>query len=575
VRSWAALKPLRLEIRNIRLVILSIGIKFMAKMTGVAEKLGLFLSLGLVTAYSLTLEDSVSAQLGPPYPSSALIKGVTFDWSTHIRLAEGSDNWPITWADDDHQYTSWGDGGGFGGTNQDGRVSLGVARIEGRGDNYRGFNVWGGVNPGNSLQFSGQNPEDPSQLRGKSYGIISIDGVLYKWVGPGSNTQSYEEARLFHSTDYGATWTPADWAFVKADDLIMPTILNFGKDYAGARDNFVYHYFIELQGDPADLGVHMPGKIHLLRVDKSEILTSKSSYEYFNGLDGNGNAVWSNDINVKQPVFEDPNGVGWNLAVSYNAGLKRYILTTEHTESNQGNLSIFDAPEPWGPWTTVAYMNYSDGTQFAHDFPGVPDTTFFWNFANKWLSEDGKDFTLIFTGSRVNDSWNTVKGSFEVAVSDVIPPIDTTPPVDAEPPVDATPPPVDVIPPTGSVLPTAPMNLVSNAGSTTQISLVWTPPGDSESEIASYKVYRNGVVVGTPSNPSFRDTGLTEGSSYTYQVSAVTIGGIEGPKSAPTTSSTFAGTNGILISVLVIGVVLIVGAGAFGLVLLRRRARVQ
>jgi Fibronectin type III domain len=523
----------------------------------------------------LTLEDSVSAQLGPPYPSSALIKGVTFDWSTHIRLAEGSDNWPITWADDDHQYTSWGDGGGFGGTNQDGRVSLGVARIEGRGDNYRGFNVWGGVNPGNSLQFSGQNPEDPSQLRGKSYGIISIDGVLYKWVGPGSNTQSYEEARLFHSTDYGATWTPADWAFVKADDLIMPTILNFGKDYAGARDNFVYHYFIELQGDPADLGVHMPGKIHLLRVDKSEILTSKSSYEYFNGLDGNGNAVWSNDINVKQPVFEDPNGVGWNLAVSYNAGLKRYILTTEHTESNQGNLSIFDAPEPWGPWTTVAYMNYSDGTQFAHDFPGVPDTTFFWNFANKWLSEDGKDFTLIFTGSRVNDSWNTVKGSFEVAVSDVIPPIDTTPPVDAEPPVDATPPPVDVIPPTGSVLPTAPMNLVSNAGSTTQISLVWTPPGDSESEIASYKVYRNGVVVGTPSNPSFRDTGLTEGSSYTYQVSAVTIGGIEGPKSAPTTSSTFAGTNGILISVLVIGVVLIVGAGAFGLVLLRRRARVQ
>jgi hypothetical protein len=299
-------------------------------------------------------------------------------------------------------------------------VSLGVARIEGRGDNYRGFNVWGSVNPENSLQFRAQRPEDPSQLSGKSYGIISIDGVLYKWVGPGSNTQSYEEARLFHSTDYGATWNSADWAFVKADDLIMPTILNFGKDYAGARDNFVYHYFIELQGDPVDLGVHMPGKIHLLRVDKSEILTSKSSYEYFNGLDGNGNAVWSNDINVKQPVFEDPNGVGWNLAVSYNAGLKRYILTTEHTESNQGNLGIFDAPEPWGPWTTVAYMNYSDGTQFAHDFPGVPDTTFFWNFSNKWLSEDGKDFTLIFTGSRVNDSWNTVRGSFEVAGTNAV-----------------------------------------------------------------------------------------------------------------------------------------------------------
>ena len=53
------------------------------------------------------------ALLLAPYPPSAVITGVTFDWSTHVRLAPGSDNWPITWADDDHQYTCWGDGGGF------------------------------------------------------------------------------------------------------------------------------------------------------------------------------------------------------------------------------------------------------------------------------------------------------------------------------------------------------------------------------------------------------------------------------------------------------------------------------
>jgi hypothetical protein len=339
-----------------------------------------------------------------PYSPSPVIQDISFDRSSHIRLAQGSDNWSITWADNDHQYTTWGDGGGIGGSNTDGRVSLGVARIEGTWDNYRGSNVWGGQSPENQATFSG-----------KSYGIISIDGVLYIWVSPGSMTNSYAKARLFHSTDYGATWTPADWAFVKADGLIMPTILNFGKNYAGARDNFVYHYFIELQGNPTKLDVHIPGKVHLLRVDKNEMLTSKSSYEYFNGLDGNGDPIWSKDINVKQPVFQDPNGVGWTLAVSYNAGLERYILTTEHTESNQGNLGIFDAPEPWGPWTTVAYLNRSDGTRFAHDFPAIPETTFFWNFANKWLSEDGEEFTLVFTGTGKNDSWNTIRGTFTLA----------------------------------------------------------------------------------------------------------------------------------------------------------------
>ena len=33
-------------------------------------------------------------------------------------LAPGSDIWPLTWAADGHQYTTFGDGGGFGGTDQ-------------------------------------------------------------------------------------------------------------------------------------------------------------------------------------------------------------------------------------------------------------------------------------------------------------------------------------------------------------------------------------------------------------------------------------------------------------------------
>jgi hypothetical protein len=54
---------------------------------------------------------------------------VTFDAASHLRAAEGSDNWPVTWSNDDNQYAMWGDGGGFGGTETDGRASLGVARL--------------------------------------------------------------------------------------------------------------------------------------------------------------------------------------------------------------------------------------------------------------------------------------------------------------------------------------------------------------------------------------------------------------------------------------------------------------
>jgi hypothetical protein len=100
-------------------------------------------------------------------PTDEVIEGIKIDWSTLEQQAQGSDNWPITWADDGHQYTSFGDGGGFGGTNQDGRVSLGVARIEGGSSNYKGINIWGG-----------RDALNPAEFEGKSYGIISIDGVL-------------------------------------------------------------------------------------------------------------------------------------------------------------------------------------------------------------------------------------------------------------------------------------------------------------------------------------------------------------------------------------------------------------
>jgi len=306
-----------------------------------------------------------------------------------VRLAPGSDNWQITWADNGHQYTCWGDGGGFGGTNSDGRVSLGIARVEGSAENYTGYNIWGG-----------KNAENPASFGGKSYGITAVKGNLYMWVSPGSGNKNYQEARLAKSTDYGASWIKADWVFSQDDLFILPTFCQFGKDYEGARDNYVYIYATRLKN--ASELMQKPGEINLMRVPKDKIM-EKSAYKYFAGLDGKGHPLWTDDSTKICPVFKDLKGCKL-VSVSYNEGLGRYLLCTEHVESHKGNLGIFDAPEPWGLWTTVVY--YSNWGGFG--------STFFWNFSNKWLSEDGRHFTMIFTGTGENDAWNTVNGTFSI-----------------------------------------------------------------------------------------------------------------------------------------------------------------
>lgn len=358
----------------------------------VAGKIKIVVSIFVILCLNVACQP---ASVPAPYANSVVIKGIHFDWSSHIKRAKGSDNWPITWADDNHQYTSWGDGGGFGGSNSAGRVSLGVARIEGDATRYGAFNVWGG-----------EQPEQPSQFEGKSYGIISIAGVLYKWVSPGSDIQAYQESRLYLSADHGASWEKIDWAFARSEGMVNPTFAQFGRDYEGARDDYVYIY-VNLIKDDSALKVQKPGEVVLLRVAKN-LLKEKAAYQYFAGFDKNKQPRWAPDSHSRAPVFVDKAGVGWNLSVSYNSGLGRYLLITEHSESLQSNVGIFDAPEPWGPWTTVYYGKFGDEGD-------IQETAFFYNFSNKWLSEDGKQFVLLFTGIKDNDSWNTVSGYFTVS----------------------------------------------------------------------------------------------------------------------------------------------------------------
>ena len=73
-----------------------------------------------------------------------------------------------------------------------------------------------------------------------------------------------------------------------------------------------------------------------------------------------------------------------------------------------------------GTWTTV--KDWTEEEPFGHQRPGSSwewrSNVFLICFAPKWFSNDGQEFTLVFTGAgngRDNDSFNTVRGRFIVS----------------------------------------------------------------------------------------------------------------------------------------------------------------
>ena len=347
-----------------------------------------------------------------PYQASKVVTGFKVDWTTHQRHAMGSDNFQLTWADDGHQYGIWGDGGGFAGTNSKYRVSFGVARIEGDYNNYKGYDRYGNK----------ESSEYEAKMPGKSWGIICVEGNLYAWIHPDKvgNWANWDnrhyESRLSLSEDKGASWQPANWAFTPEDDFMGGNILQYGKNYTGAIDNYVYHYMVQPNMFSDSTGkateFQIPGRIFLLRVPKSSMM-KRESYEFFSGLNGEI-PTWTKNVKDKKPVFFDKNGVGSPIGISYNPGLKRYLLSTEHSKPHGGMIGIFTSTNPWGPWATVTYV--PDEKWFGYDNPvAVPRNCFFWCFPTKWMSEDGRSATMVFTGGgngKNNDSFNTVRVNF-------------------------------------------------------------------------------------------------------------------------------------------------------------------
>jgi glucose/arabinose dehydrogenase/PKD repeat protein len=67
--------------------------------------------------------------------------------------------------------------------------------------------------------------------------------------------------------------------------------------------------------------------------------------------------------------------------------------------------------------------------------------------------------------------------------------------------------------------PSRPVNLVATPASATRVDLVWDASTDDNS-VASYEVFRDGALVGSPTGTAFADTSLTPATEYRYSVRA-------------------------------------------------------
>jgi hypothetical protein len=327
------------------------------------------------------------------YPRSETLQGVEFDEKARRTEAPGSDIWPITWADDGHQYAAFGDGGGFGAKGNQGRVSMGVARIEGGPADYAGKNVWGG-----------KDAENPAQFEGKGTGIVCVNGVLYMWVaGPGSLT--VPRTRLAVSRDHAQTWTLVEWEWTMEHRLFAGAFVNVGKNHEAAPDAYVYACFtrVEPVPDKPRNWIHeRPGRVDLARVPKEHIL-EREAWEWFAGVNEAKQAQWTKDLEQRRHMFEDPNGIKI-VSLCYQPALQRYLLMYNPRDPG-GHFALFEAPQPWGQWSEVAYLK-------AVPLFMPPQETWrvsVYHFAPAWWSEDGREFTLVFNTG--DDAWNTVRGS--------------------------------------------------------------------------------------------------------------------------------------------------------------------
>jgi hypothetical protein len=294
------------------------------------------------------------------------------------------DTFPLTWADDDEIYTSSGDpnwGETFSG--------LDVEKISGPPNEAKIVKL---SHMNEYLGWGGDGP--------KPSGMICVDGILYfafqnmlrnKKPPFSLRSQHGSDAQIIYSSSKGMLWTPAlntiSTPMFPGSHFGGPSFINFGKNNEGARDNFVY----AVSSDQWDNGTHL----RLGRVDKERI-TSRGAWQWIAAFKDSGDPVWHEDLEEAVPILSLYKSIGLPDMV-YLKSIGRYLLLTwrlheDFSPTAGTDLLIFEAPEPWGPFSLVHFEEYWEGKEFNPYCPRIP---------LKWVESSPGVVTgwMLFSGS--------------------------------------------------------------------------------------------------------------------------------------------------------------------------------
>ncbi|MFC4312985.1 hypothetical protein ACFPN2_28135 [Steroidobacter flavus] len=354
------------------------------------------------------------------------IKSVIRREETILRLGGNGDNYHMSWAKDDRQYTSVCDGAGWNDNSMPFNSRMWM--ISGEPSDARFENVAG-------YPYLTGLATEPSSPRYYAFGTLAIDEHIYQFLSTNSGPREgiptnewFSGIKLIYSPDQGRTWCNSDgstpvvwepWGQRSRDNMTffgesqgafsVISVLQMGKNYESNRDGYVYLY---AQNGNVD---GTANELVLVRTPKLKVL-DRREYEFFEGLQANGEARWTKDILARRVVHTFPRGwVGshphsWIPSVVYNETLGVFLMASWGARWGRGQqangefsphpsyLGFWTAPHPWGPFEQVheevSWAPGGDLNARAYE-PQI---------APKWIAPDGKSFWLVWTDFQSTNS---------------------------------------------------------------------------------------------------------------------------------------------------------------------------
>ena len=345
-----------------------------------------------------------------------------------------NDTHPMTWAADDEIYMSTGDPNYIVENGRYRHVPWPEAAE--RPDIYPhmggldveklvGYGYDCGIERVNTMPgFTGSGGNGP-----KPAGMISVDGALYlaaqnllgrKPARHREKSQHGSDATILRSDDYGRTWLPDieptlidlerrhydrrthTWAIPPEQRRSWkgwkpmfpdarfggPSFIQYGRDNAGAVDSFVY----AISSDQWDNG----DEIRLGRVPRDAIQDA-DAWEW--AIPGSSDSVrWTGSLEESRPILAIDGHLGLPECV-YLPEPGRYLLLTWALHSDfhvkdGSELTVLEAPDPWGPYSLVHYEQIWDSTEICPYCPRVPLKWFDSTSLTGWIVHSGNWHTV-------------------------------------------------------------------------------------------------------------------------------------------------------------------------------------